>query len=111
LRALIFRNADSVDNAADAEFYTVVESVSFFVFEETDFCKMGVRFRLRDEEELRTTLYASEHVLAGYRPEVGDLIHGTLWLQGYPVKTIEDDEAWTNSSSEDEAFQNVIPSS
>jgi len=108
LRALIFRNGDSVDDAADAEFYTIVESVSFFVFEETDFCKMGVRFRLRDEEELQTTLYASEHVLAGYRPEVGDLIHGTLWLQGYPVKTIEDDEAWTGSSSEDEAFQNVI---
>ncbi len=108
LRALIFRNGDSVDDAADAEFYTVVESVSFFVFEETNFCKMGVRFRLRDEEEMQTTLYASEHVLAGYRPEVGDLIHGTLWLQGYPVKTIEDEQAWTNSSSEDEAFQNVI---
>ena len=108
LRALIFRNGNSVDDAADAEFYTVVESVLFFVFEETDFCKMDVRFRLRDEEELRTTLYAAEHVLAGYRPEVGDLIHGTLWLQGYPVNTIEDEQAWTRSSLEDEAFQNVI---
>ncbi len=108
LRALIFRNGDSVDDAADAEFYTVVESLSFFVFEETDFCKMDVRFLLREGDELRTALYASEHVLSGYRPEVGDLIQGVLWLQGYPAKPIDEDESWEASSREDTALQNFL---
>lgn len=104
LRALLFHASDAVD----AGFYTAIESVSYFFFEETKICKMDVRFRLRGEEELRTSLYASEHVLAGYRPEVGDLIQGVLWLQGHPVKPIEDDASWGARSGEDEALQNFL---
>jgi len=108
LRALLFRPGDNADDAADAEFCTVVEGVSSFVFEETDFCKLDVCFRLRDGKELRTALYASEHILAGYRPEVGDLIQGVLWLQGYPVKSIEDQESWANRNPADSALQDVL---
>lgn len=104
LRALLFH----ADNAADAEFYTAVESVSYFSFEETEMCRMDVRFLLREGDELRTALYASEHVLVGYRPEVGDLIHGDLWLQGYPVKPIDEDESWGTRSREDTALQNFL---
>jgi len=104
LRALIFHT----DDAADAEFYTSVESLSYFFFEESEMCKMDVRFLLREGDELRTALYASEHVLAGYRPQVGDLIQGVLWLQGYPVKPIDDYESWGARSREDAALQNFL---
>lgn len=104
LRALLFH----ADDVADAEFYTSVESVSYFFFEETEMCKMDVRFLLREGDELRMALYASAHVLAGYRPEVGDLIRGVLWLQGYPVKPIDDDESWGARSREDTALQNFL---
>lgn len=104
LRALLFH----ADDADEAEFFTAVESVTYFTFEETEICKMDVRFRFRGEEDLRTSLYASAHVLAGYRPEVGDLIQGVLWLQGYPVKAIEDDASWEGRSGEDEALQNFL---
>ena len=47
-----------------------------------------------DDEDFRTILYASEHVLKGYKPQVGDSIRGVLWLQGYPLRPVDDPANW-----------------
>ena len=82
------------ENGADASFQTVVESVAFFQVEGTELCKMSVVLMHNDEENFEVTLYASEHILKGYRPAVGDSIRGMLWLQGYPVRPVDDPANW-----------------
>ena len=34
------------------------------------------------EKEIRGTLYASERILNGYAPKVGDDVQGILWMTG-----------------------------
>jgi len=90
------RGAIPRDNGMDAEFHTVVDDVSFFTFEDTEFCRMRVVLMRPSDEDIEIFLYASEHVLKGYRPREGDSIRGILWLQGYPLKRIDDGESWGN---------------
>jgi hypothetical protein len=89
LRTLIFQD----DFPEDAEFQTVVEDVDYFHFDGIEICRMPVGFKLGGDRNFRINLYASEHVLKGYRPQTGDTIHGILWLQGYAVKEV-DAESW-----------------
>jgi len=89
LRALLPR-----DNGVDAEFQTVVEGVEYFQVDGTEICKMPVILMRPDDEDFRAILYASEHVLKGYRPKVGDNIRGLLWLQGYPLRQVNDPTNW-----------------
>ncbi len=82
------------DNDVDAEFQTVVEGVEYIDMVGTRICKMPVVLMRPDDEDFRVILYASEHVLKGYKPQVGDSIRGVLWLQGYPLRTVEDPANW-----------------
>ncbi len=78
-----------LENDVDAEFQTVVEDVSYFTFLDTVIWRISVEFRSVEDQMVKTVLYASGHVLKGYRPSVGDSIRGVLWLQGYPLRTVE----------------------
>ena len=46
------------------------------------FLRMLTLFSGTGERSVRGYLYAAEHVLKGYVPQVGDDVTGTLWLQG-----------------------------
>ncbi|WP_418765430.1 hypothetical protein [Mailhella sp.] len=46
------------------------------------FLRILTLFSGEGERSARGYLYASEHVLNGYEPQVGDDVAGTLWLQG-----------------------------
>lgn len=87
------------DDGMDAEFQTVVEEVHFFRTEDVEICKMRVVLMRPAEEPFSAILYASEYVLKGYRPQVGDSIRGALWLQGYPLKPVESSESWVDQVS------------
>lgn len=89
MRALIPR-----ENEVDAEFQTVVEDADFFTMEDTLVCKMQVVLTRPNDEDFGAVLYATEHVLNGYRPKKGDSIRGVLWLQGYPLRPVEDPANW-----------------
>jgi hypothetical protein len=89
MRALIPR-----ENEVDAEFQSVVEDVSFFTMEDTLVCKMRVVLTRPNDEDFAALLYATEHVLNGYRPKKGDSIRGVLWLQGYPIRPVDDPANW-----------------
>ncbi len=82
------------DNGVDSEFQTVVEGVEYFHVDGTEICKMPVILMRPDDEDFRAILYASEHVLKGYRPKIGDSIRGLLWLQGYPLRQVNDPTNW-----------------
>ncbi len=88
------RGAIRQDNGMDMEFQTVVDDVSFFTFEGTEFCRMRVVLMRPFDEDVEIFLYASEHVLKNYRPQVDDSIRGILWLQGYPLKHIDGGASW-----------------
>ena len=90
LRTLIFQD----DFPEDAEFQTIVEDVEYFRLDGIEICRMPVGFKLGGDRNFRINLYASEHVLKGYRPQTGDTIRGTLWMQGYAVKEVDDPESW-----------------
>ena len=78
------------DAPGDAEFQTVVEEVEYFHFHGIKICRMPATFNLGDDRAVKLNLYASEGVLMGYRPRIGDPIRGTVWLQGYAIKEIAD---------------------
>ena len=96
------------NNPMNAEYQTVVEKVTYFYLEEIEICRLHVLFRLHSNCELRAILYASEHVLKGFRPQIGDTIRGVLWLQGYPLKSVEDPESWAGRNREDLDFLSSI---
>ncbi len=91
LGTLIFMDDDFPE---DAQFQTVVEDVDYFRFDGIEICRMPVEMKMGDNRNFRINLYASEHVLKGYRPQTGDTIRGTLWMQGYAVKEVDDPESW-----------------
>lgn len=95
------------ENRMDAEFQTVIEDVSSFRFEGTQFHRMRVVLIRRDEQDIEAYLYASEHVLKDYHPKVGDSIRGVLWLQGYPLRPIQNHEEWPKIDDEDQERENV----
>ncbi len=95
------------DASGDAEFQTVVEEVEYFDFDGIEICRMPVTFNLGDDRDVKLNLHASESVLMGYRPRIGDSIRGTLWLQGYAVKAINDAESWAAIDRSDSTVERL----
>ncbi len=95
LRALLPR-----ENGMDAAFQTVIEKIEYFKLLETDICQMHVVLTRQGGEDIGGMIYASEYVLKGYKPCVGDCIRGILWLQGYPEKRIEGNDSWLDLPTE-----------
>jgi hypothetical protein len=87
------------EDGMNAEFQTVVEEARYFHSEDSEICQMRVILKRSGDEQLAAMLYASEHVLKDYRPQVGDSIRGVLWLQGYPLKPVESTESWIDQVS------------
>ena len=52
------------------------------VFMNRPFWRLLVSFSGSGEQGVHGYLYAAEHVLKGYQPQVGDDVTGTVWLQG-----------------------------
>ena len=95
------------DEPGDAGFQTVVEDVAYFHFDNIEICRMLVTFNLGDDRKVALNLYASENVLMGYRPQIGDPIRGTLWLQGYVLYKIEDPESWAARDRKDSTIERL----
>jgi len=103
LGTLVFMDDDFPD---DAQFQTVVEDVDYFRFDGIEICRMPVEMKMGGDRNFRINLYASEHVLKGYRPQTGDTIRGALWLQGYAVKEV-DAESWAALEREAPAYDTI----
>jgi hypothetical protein len=95
------------DAPGDAEFQTVVEEVEYFHFHGIKICRMPATFNLGDDRAVKLNLYASEGVLMGYRPRIGDPIRGTVWLQGYAIKEIADSESWAAIDRSDSTVERL----
>jgi len=95
------------DEPGDAEFQTVVEEVAYSHFEGIEICRMPVTFNLGNDRNIAVNLYATEQVLKGYRPQIGDPIRGNLWLQGYPVQRIDAPESWAELEREDSTVERL----
>lgn len=82
----------------DLDFTSVVESVRPF----TSLGKTGLILTMNlvpeDRAPLRISVYATDRVLAGYTPVVGDLVSGIGWLQGVPEEMLEVDRPWLDSA-------------
>lgn len=67
----------------DYAFQTRVKEVEEVAFgDRTVYRLLASLFRTEDGDDVDISLYASEHVLGEYVPEVGDDVTGVLWLQG-----------------------------
>ena len=67
----------------EGEFRICVDEVEFFRLGGREYCRIrGVLMR-DDDNPLVADIYASGHVLEGYKPAVGDDIEGICWMQGF----------------------------
>jgi hypothetical protein len=79
-RAADYYPLDGVDDSAEIEFY--IEEVIPVACLGRIFWRMtGVIMRAVDTE-LRIDVYASEQVLNGYQPKIGDNVAALVWVQG-----------------------------
>ena len=66
----------------DFTFRCPVLTVQRFRVDGRSFREIEVVLMRPNDEEVHLPLYASDHVLKGYEPKVGDDIEGTAWMQG-----------------------------
>lgn len=59
-----------------------VLSIDYVEFMGNRFTKIGTTFVGCDEDTIHGNLYAADHILQGYAPQVGDDIEGVLWMTG-----------------------------
>ena len=76
---LLPRDGDACD---DAEFQGVVEAMEVFEHDGQQIYRMELVLMRSDDVEFRLPVYASERVLDGYVPRVGEDVQGVMWLQG-----------------------------
>ena len=65
----------------NAEFRTVVEEVGYFEVEGIGYYRLRGILMRPEEQNFEGYLYVAETALAGYRPQKGDSVEGSLWLQ------------------------------
>lgn len=85
-------------SADEYHFYLKAGAVDWFVYNAARVCRIVCTLMKgcdEDDDEIKATLYAGEHVLNDYCPQEGDRIEGVLWLQGVvspePLERIEPD--------------------
>jgi hypothetical protein len=72
--------------ADDAEFRGIAGEVGYFEVEGIGFYRIKMTLMRADEKPFDAIVYASEPVLKGYTPKIGDSIEGFLWMQGRLVE-------------------------
>ncbi len=96
------RSLMGCDAHGNAEFHTAVGSVEWFSLMEARVCRIQCVIRDGGGEEWPLTIYAGERVLKGYRPEPGQVVRGSLWLQAMPMREVPSEESWMDTGSESE---------
>jgi hypothetical protein len=74
------RGGDEIPD--DAQFQGVIEALDSFEHDGQRIYRMEMVVMRPDDGEFRIAVFASEHVLDGYVPQLGEDVEGILWLQG-----------------------------
>ena len=96
------------DEPGDIEFQTAVESVEWFELFGKKICKMGCLLRDNEEEKWPSILYASEKVLNGFQPQVGQIVRGVALLQAWPMREVPSETLWIDQGSSKDAVMEGI---
>lgn len=78
--AMYFPRGETKD---DAELRFKVERVSPITCAERSFMQFSGTIMKPDRGDLKIIVYASEQVLNGYAPRIGDNVEAIVWMQGY----------------------------
>ena len=73
------RSGDSRD---EAEFQGVIDAIDTFEHDGQKVYRLEMELMRPGDEKFRVPVYASERVLDGYVPRLGDDLQGVMWLQG-----------------------------
>lgn len=85
--ASIFLPRGGDENPDDAQFQGVIDALDSFEHDGQKVYRMEMVVMRPDDEEFRIAVFASEHVLDGYVPQLGEDVEGILWLQGRVINT------------------------
>lgn len=66
----------------DAQFQGVIDALDSFDHDGQRIYRMEMVVMRPEDKEFRIAVFASEHVLDGYVPQLGEDVEGILWLQG-----------------------------
>ena len=80
--ASIFLPRGGEETPDDAQFQGVIEQLDSFDHDGQKIYRMEMVVMRPDDGEFRIAVFASEHVLDGYVPQLGEDVEGILWLQG-----------------------------
>jgi hypothetical protein len=80
--ASIFLPKGGDENPDDAQFQGVIDALDSFEHDGQRIYRMEMVVMRPDDEEFRIAVFASEYVLDGYVPRLGEDVEGILWLQG-----------------------------
>jgi hypothetical protein len=83
--ASIFLPKGGDENPDDAQFQGVIDAVDSFEHDGHRIYRMEMVVMRPDDEEFRIAVFASEYVLDGYVPRLGEDVEGILWLQGWVI--------------------------
>ena len=82
--AIYFPRGEPKDNA---ELRFKIEEVFLFECAEHRFVRVTGAIMKPDSGDVKINVYASEQVLDGYVPQIGDNVEAIVWMQGYPTLT------------------------
>lgn len=71
------------DRRDEAQFQGMIEAIEILEHDGQKIYRLEMVLMRPGDEEFRLPVYASEHVLRGYVPRLGEDVEGVLWLQGY----------------------------
>jgi hypothetical protein len=74
------RGGDEIPD--DAQFQGVIDALDSFEHDGQRIYRMEMVVMRPEDKEFRIAVFASEHVLDGYVPQLGEDVEGILWLQG-----------------------------
>ncbi|MDR0479201.1 MAG: hypothetical protein LBH31_05240 [Burkholderiaceae bacterium] len=77
----------SDDQCDEAEFQGVIKTLDVFEYDEQKIYRMDIVLMRPGNEEFCLPVYASERVLDGYIPKLGEDVEGVLWVQGRRPET------------------------
>ena len=80
--ASIFLPKGGDENPDDAQFQGVIDALDSFEHDGQRIYRMEMVVMRPDDDEFRIAVFASEYVLDGYVPRLGEDVEGILWLQG-----------------------------
>lgn len=95
--ASIFLPKGGEENPDDAQFQGVIDALDSFEHDGQRIYRMEMVVMRPDDEEFRIAVFASEYVLDGYVPRLGEDVEGILWLQGRVIRPLSNDTATSSS--------------